>query len=89
MTPLWTPSPQRAADTLLAKFMQRAGKRSFAELHAWSLAEKEAFWKLVWDFCEVRGTRKGPDLVDGTRMPGARFFPEATLNFAENLLRRR
>ena len=89
MTPLWTPSPQRAADTLLAKFMQRAGKRSFAELHAWSLAEKEAFWKLVWDFCEVRGTRKGPDLVDGTKMPGARFFPEATLNFAENLLRRR
>ncbi|HWA39911.1 MAG TPA: acetoacetate--CoA ligase [Burkholderiales bacterium] len=89
MKPLWSPSPERAASTLLAQFMQRAGKRSYAELHAWSIAEKEAFWRLVWDFCGVRGTRQGPDIVDADRMPGARFFPEARLNFAENLLRRR
>jgi acetoacetyl-CoA synthetase len=87
MTPLWSPSPERIASTLVAQFMKKAGQGSYAELHAWSIANKEAFWKLVWDFCGVRGTRQGPDLVDGDRMPGARFFPEARLNFAENLLR--
>jgi acetoacetyl-CoA synthetase len=87
--PLWQPDPQRVAQTLLARFMQRAGKRDWDELHRWSVNESEAFWNLVWEFCEVRGARSGPTLVDGTRMPGAKWFPEARLNFAENLLRTR
>ncbi|HXV23736.1 MAG TPA: acetoacetate--CoA ligase, partial [Alphaproteobacteria bacterium] len=50
----------------------------------------EGFWNLVWDFCDVVGERgSGPALLEGERMLGARFFPEARLNFAENLLRRR
>jgi acetoacetyl-CoA synthetase len=89
MKPLWTPPPERAAGTLMARFMARAGKKDYAALHAWSIAEREAFWNLVWDFCDARGTRKGPTLLDGDRMPGARWFPEARLNFAENLLRKR
>ncbi len=89
MKPLWTPSPERIAQTNMARFMARAGKKTFAELHAWSISEPEAFWNLVWDFCEVRGSRKGPVLVDGGKMPGAKWFPEARLNFAENLLRER
>ena len=87
--PLWQPDPQRAAQTLLARFMQRAGKRDWDELHRWSVEQSEAFWNLVWEFCEVRGTRSGPTLVDATRMPGAKWFPQARLNFAENLLRTR
>ena len=87
--PLWQPDPQRAAQTLLARFMQRAGKRDWDELHRWSVEQSEAFWNLVWEFCEVRGTRSGPTLVDATRMPGAKWFPEARINFAENLLRTR
>ena len=89
MKPLWEPSPERAAATGMARFMARAGKKSYAELHAWSIAEREAFWNLVWEFCDARGARKGPTLLDGDRMPGARWFPEAKLNFAENLLRKR
>ena len=89
MKPLWTPSPERAAQTNMARFMAKAGKKSYADLHAWSVAESEAFWNLVWDFCGARGTRKGPTLVDKDRMPGAKWFPESTLNFAENLLRGR
>jgi len=85
--PLWTPSPERAADTLLARFMARAGFGDYAALHRWSVESPEAFWNLVWDFCEVRGERGTRTLVDGDRMPGARWFPEARLNFAENLLR--
>ena len=85
--PLWRPDPERAAQTLLARFMQRAGRRDWEELHRWSVEHSEAFWNLVWEFCEVRGTRGGPTLVDGTRMPGAKWFPDARINFAENLLR--
>jgi acetoacetyl-CoA synthetase len=89
MKPLWTPSPERAAQTRLAAFMKRAGKKSYDELHAWSVNESEAFWNLLWEFAGVRGTRKGPTLIRKNEMPGAQWFPEARLNFAENLLRER
>ena len=55
MEPLWTPSPARAAQTAMARFMARAGKKTYSELHAWSIAQPEAFWNLVWDFCDARG----------------------------------
>ena len=87
--PLWAPSPERAAATLMARFMARAGKKSYEDLHAWSIADREAFWNLVWDFCDAKGVRTGPTLVDGDKMPGARWYPEAKLSFAENLLRKR
>ncbi len=89
LKPLWSPSPERAASTELARFMARAGRKSYDELHAWSIEKPEEFWSLVWDFGAVRGSRAGPVLVDGTRMPGAQWFPQARLNFAHNLLRRR
>jgi len=89
MKPLWTPSPERAAQTGMGRFMARAGKKSYDELHAWSVRESEAFWNLLWDFCGVKGEKGGRTLVDGCRMPGAKWFPDGKLNFAENLLRRR
>src|SRR5688500_18860849 len=89
MKPLWTPSPERAAKTGMAHFLARANKRSFAELHAWSISHSEEFWNLLWDFAQVRGNRSGPTLVHADRMPGAQWFPQARLNFAENLLRER
>jgi acetoacetyl-CoA synthetase len=89
MKPLWQPSAERAAATELARFMRLARKGSYDELHAWSVSSSEEFWNLVWDFGGVRGEKGGRTLVDGERMPGARWFPEGRLNFAENLLRRR
>ncbi|MGH8667780.1 MAG: acetoacetate--CoA ligase [Burkholderiales bacterium] len=89
MTPLWAPGPERAAGTELARFMALARSDSFEKLHAWSIECSADFWNLLWDFCEVRGIRKGPVVIDQGRMPGAQWFPEATLNFADNLLRRR
>ena len=88
MKPLWQPSPERAAGAILARFMAQAGQfESYEALHRWSVEEPEAFWNLVWDFGGVRGAKGGRTLVDGDRMPGARFFPDGRLNFAENLLR--
>ncbi|MFU0503873.1 acetoacetate--CoA ligase [Pseudaminobacter sp. NGMCC 1.201702] len=92
--PLWTPSAERIAAARMTAFMEaaslRAGKRfaTYGELHNWSVEDREAFWNLVWEFCGVIGERGEQVLVDGDRMPGATFFPQARLNFAENLLRR-
>jgi acetoacetyl-CoA synthetase len=92
--PLWRPSPERVADSQLAAFRAEANRRhglnlaDFRELHAWSVAQIADFWDLVWDFCGIVGEKGERRLTDGDRMPGARFFPDAKLNFAENLLAR-
>ena len=91
--PLWTPSAERIASAPLTAFKALASVRAgrpfatYAELHRWSIDDREGFWDLLWDFCGVTGDKGERLLVDGDRMPGARFFPDARLNFAENLLR--
>ena len=93
--PLWRPSPERAAQSNLVRFWRAAERRAgrsfgaYRDLHRWSVESSEQFWELLWEFCEVRGARAGPVLVNGDRMPGAQWFPQARLNFADNLLRRR
>jgi acetoacetyl-CoA synthetase len=92
--PLWRPSASRIATSPLTAFGKaataRAGREfaSHAELHAWSVEDRAAFWSLVWDFCGVAGDKGEILLAAGDSMPGAAFFPEARLNFAENLLRK-
>ncbi|MCW2308071.1 acetoacetate--CoA ligase [Rhodobium gokarnense] len=93
-TPLWTPSADRIKNTVMARFMAFAADkvgRPFADydaLHAWSVGDRAAFWDAVWDFCAIRGEKGELVLDNPAAMPGATFFPEARLNFAENLLRR-
>ena len=94
--PLWSPSPERVEGSRLRAFWRQAeaetGRRfeSYQALQRWSVESMEQFWRLAWDFCEVVGDPgDGPVLDAGDQMPGARFFPGASLNFAENLLRRR
>ena len=96
MTILWEPDPERRAAALLTRFARGDPETAvYAEtfdyrgLHAWSLAHREAFWSRLWDFCEIIGEKGESVLVDGGKMPGARWFPEAQLNFAQNLLRPR
>ncbi len=95
-SPMWEPSAERIAMAGITDFTARVAAEydvdlpDYAALYAWSIAEPEGFWTAVWDhggvIAETRGDRV---LVDGGKMPGARFFPDARLNFAENLLRRR
>ena len=87
--PLWEPSPERAARTELARFMKLAGKASFADLHRWSIESSGDFWELLWRFGQVRGEPGLRRVINPERMPGAKWFPEGRLNFAENLLRER
>jgi acetoacetyl-CoA synthetase len=87
--PMWTPSPARIAATPLSRFVQRVGHGadSYAALHAWSVKAPEGFWPAVWSFCGVRGAiGGGPVLEDADAMPGAKWFPGARLNFADNIL---
>jgi len=94
--PLWQPSPERIAHANLTAFTRQVRSRwgaafdDYAGLHRWSVSEPARFWESVWSFCGVIGDAgDGPALENGHRMPGARWFPEARLNYAENLLRRR
>ncbi len=94
--PLWQPSTERIANANLTAFMHHARSRwglpatEYGDLYRWSVTEPAQFWQSVWSFCGVIAATQGESvLVDGDKMPGARWFPEARLNFAENLLRRR
>ncbi len=89
--PLWTPSPDRIAASNLDTFRVTVNARhdlTLADsdaLHAWSIAEPALFWDAVWDVCGIVGDKGGVVIEPGDFL-GTRFFPEATLNFAENLL---
>ncbi|MEJ1248120.1 acetoacetate--CoA ligase [Denitratimonas tolerans] len=93
--PLWIPGVERIERANLSRFIAlvqaETGDDSVTDypgLYRFSIAHPEAFWCLVWDFCgiEAQGERT-PVLVDGDKMPGARWFPNVRLNFAQNLLR--
>jgi len=93
-TPLWRPSAERIANANLTSLMAQLKKtgqadcRTYDELWNWSVENRAAFWETIWretgiisscDYSEI--------LVDGNKMPGAKWFVGARLNFAENLLR--
>ncbi|HEX9258166.1 MAG TPA: acetoacetate--CoA ligase [Acidimicrobiales bacterium] len=91
--PLWVPSPSRVHTTNMDALRHRVRAIHDADiadsvaLHAWSVAEPNAFWRTLWDDAGVIGD-PGPiafDPVDGS-LRGARFFPDSSLSFAENLL---
>lgn len=82
--PLWTPSPDRLARANLTRFGRG---RPYPEIYDWSVSNPIAFWDAMWDFGGVVGEKGHRIALDLDRMPGTRFFPDARLNFAENLLR--
>jgi acetoacetyl-CoA synthetase len=93
---LWQPSRERIARSNVSAFIRLVNKRwqaGVADSHAlyeWSVNQPEQFWICVWDFCGVIAESRGERiLVDADKMPGAQWFPDARLNFAQNLLRRR
>lgn len=94
--PLWHPSTERIERSNLTAFMAAVREQwgtecsSYDELYRWSLAQPEHFWQSMWSFGGVIAAEQGEVIVrDRERMPGARWFPQARLNFAENLLRGR
>ena len=90
--PLWEPSEAFQKNTPLYAFIQSCGERAgrafdgYDDFYAWSIADRGAFWSAVWDECGIRGEKGSIALTDTGRMLDDRFFPQAKLNFAENLL---
>ena len=94
--PLWTPSAERIAASRMDAFRRFVNEHhglqlaDYPVLHGWSVAQREAFWQAIVDFFEIRfHTPAECVLREGPAMPDAQWFPGATLNFAEHLLRRR
>jgi acetoacetyl-CoA synthetase len=94
--PLWKPSADGIAAAEITRFTAFAKRawnvqaEDYPALHRWSVEHPEQFWDAMWGFAEIIADRKGDVVLeDADRMPGARWFPEAWLNYAENLLRRR
>ena len=92
--PLWSPSAERIANANLTAFLHEIQRKwdalvsDYPSLYEFSLTRPDAFWQAVWRFTGVRGVMGETIVRDFDRMPGAGFFPEARLNFTENLLRR-
>ncbi len=92
--PIWTPPPQQVHGSQMMRFLESVRAqhapwiRDYADLYHWSIDRPETFWPEVWRFCGVIASKPWADvLVHSDRMPGARWFGGARLNFAENLLR--
>ena len=92
---VWQPSPQRIAGANLTALMQSinaafgAACTEYESLHRWSLANTDKFWRHLWEQCGVRGEPGATTLSDAGDILSARFFPDARINYAENLLRSR
>jgi len=94
--PLWTPSEDRIQEANLTKFLALVNEKyqlkikSYPELHGWSVGKVSDFWSTVWDYTGIVSSRRFEKVVDDLgKFPGAKWFPRARLNFAENLLRHR
>ena len=88
MSYLWKPSEERVQSTLLEKFMKSLPSKfdSYHELHKWSIENIEDFWSYFWNFSGIKYSRKYDSVLKNPRMPGAKWFEGAELNYAENLL---
>ncbi len=93
---LWEPSEERVKGTNMYRFMNVINEKhnqnftEYAPLYQWSIDNIPDFWAAMWDFLEIKASKSYDQVIDDvTKMPGAKWFQGAELNFAENLLRYR
>ena len=92
---LWSPSTRRVQEANISRFMRLIrqerdpGVVDYQSLYRFSIESPKAFWRALWEFGGVVGTAGTRTVEQFERMPGAQWFPDASLNFAENLLRYR
>ncbi len=91
---LWEPSQERIQQSNMFRFMSSINDRhnqdfsEYTALHQWSVEQIPDFWEAMWDFADIIASERFTQVVDGLeKMPGAKWFQGARLNFAENLLR--
>ena len=91
---LWRPSSKIKEESNLNQFIKNfvdefknQSDVKYEELWKWSIEKPEKFWDSIWDYSNVLGEKGEILLKDKDKMPGARFFPNAKLNYTENLLK--
>jgi acetoacetyl-CoA synthetase len=90
--PIWTPSPERIASagiTRYLKWLADTRDLEFADYEAlwkWSVTDIEAFWASIWEFGGIRAATPYRQVLGERRMPGAKWFEGATLNYADHML---
>ena len=88
---LWTPSPERIERATLTRYQRWLGEKhglefeGYHDLWRWSVFDLEAFWRSIVDFCGVRFVEGGERVLGSEVMPGAKWFPDATLSYAEHV----
>ncbi len=93
---MWKPSVEQIERSQMFEFKEFINTRhglnldSYTDLHDWSVDNIHEFWAFAWEFFDIIHTQPYTQVVDDvSKMPGAKWFTGARLNFAENLLRRR
>ncbi|NML44361.1 acetoacetate--CoA ligase [Ramlibacter sp. G-1-2-2] len=90
---LWQPSPEQAAASRLAAYQQWLQQKhglTFADYEAlwqWSVDQLEDFWTSIWNFFDVQADGSPQPVLGAQQMPGAQWFPNARLNYAEHIFR--
>ncbi|MBU1014485.1 MAG: acetoacetate--CoA ligase [Bacteroidetes bacterium] len=95
-TKLWQPNPEKASASQMQEFLNlirdkyHLAENSYAHLHQWSVENPADFWEEFWNYSNIIHSEKYTSVVDDPqKMPGAKWFTDAKLNYAENLLQRR
>ena len=92
---LWSPSTRRVQKSCINRFMQLIRRQrdpavlDYQSLYRFSIDSPKAFWRAIWEFADVVGSPGNRTVENIEKMPGAQWFPDASVNFAENLLRYR
>ncbi|PXA79253.1 acetoacetate--CoA ligase [Auritidibacter sp. NML120636] len=90
---LWQPTAEHTAHHPMTRFARRIEDKygvtlaNYADLHRWSVDHLADFWREVWDFSDVIASAGSETVYEGEEMQHTRWFPDARLNFAENMLR--
>jgi acetoacetyl-CoA synthetase len=90
---LWSPPPDVRTNSRIGRFLdfleRRHGLRfdGYDDLWRWSVDERGSFWSSVAAFFDVWFASPPERPLEGDRMPGVRWFPSSTLNYAEHVLR--
>ncbi|WP_435243889.1 acetoacetate--CoA ligase [Streptomyces cucumeris] len=87
--PFWTPDPDEMATSRIAEFARGVGldPTDYTALHHWSVTDLEGFWGAVWDHFAIEADTPYERILAEEKMPGARWFTGATLNYTQHALR--
>jgi acetoacetyl-CoA synthetase len=84
---LWEPTPEMVERAPMTKFMKAQGKADYGELWQWSVDDLEGFWRALWEFFDVQADGDPSTVLGSHEMPGAQWFPDVRLSYAEHVFR--